>query len=83
MTLWYCSNNNWFILGWFGIRKDFCDYLLGMIPCLQEYGNTCYKFPESFITEAITEDYVSSARKPAKMEAPKQAVPILRIDVPD
>ena len=72
------------VKGWFGIRKDFCDYLLGMVPCLQEYGNTSYKFPDSFITEAITEDYVISIRtSPSMQDVPKQTVPILRIDVPD
>ncbi|CAG0883698.1 unnamed protein product [Cyprideis torosa] len=27
---------------WFGIRKDFCHFLLIMFPCLQEYGNISY-----------------------------------------
>ena len=68
-------------LGWFGIRKDFCEYLLGMIPCLQEYGNTSYKFPESFITEAISEELITDKR--TSVQKPKQTVPVLRIDVPD
>lgn len=70
-------------LGWFGIRKDFCDYLLGLIPCLQEYGNTSYKFPESFITQAISEELMTDKRTFQQKEPPKQAAPVLRIDVPD
>ena len=70
-------------LGWFGIRKDFCEYLLGMIPCLREYGNTSYKFPESFITEAVSEELITHKRTSVQKDAPKQTAPVLRIDVPD
>lgn len=28
--------------GWFGIHKDFCQFLLTACPCLQEYGNISY-----------------------------------------
>jgi len=28
---------------WFGLRKEFCPWLLGACPCLQEYGNISYK----------------------------------------
>ena len=71
-------------LGWFGIRKDFCEYLLGMIPCLQEYGNTSYKFPESFITEAISEELITDKRMSSiQKELPNHTVPVVRIDVPD
>lgn len=31
--------NKW----WFGIRKDFCSFLLGACPLLQEYGNISYQ----------------------------------------
>jgi hypothetical protein len=64
-------------LGWFGIRKDFCEYLLGMIPCLREYGK------KSFITEAISEELITHKRTSVQKEAPKQTAPVLRIDVPD
>lgn len=29
-------------LGWFGIRKDFCQFLLSVFPLLQEYANIAY-----------------------------------------
>lgn len=32
----------WFPSGWFGIRKDFCQFLLELFPFLREYGNISY-----------------------------------------
>lgn len=32
------GGNKW----WFGIRKNFCQFLLNAMPCLQEYGNISY-----------------------------------------
>ncbi|KAI1291738.1 putative transmembrane protein [Halotydeus destructor] len=29
-------------LWWFGMRKDFCSFLLSICPCLREYGNISY-----------------------------------------
>lgn len=29
--------------GWFGIRKEFCPWVLDACPVLQEYGNISYK----------------------------------------
>ena len=29
-------------LWWFGMRSDFCTFLLTVCPCLKEYGNTSY-----------------------------------------
>lgn len=31
-----------FITGWFGIRKNFCHFLLDVCPCFQEYCNISY-----------------------------------------
>lgn len=33
----------WHVTGWFGLRKDFCSWLLGRCPTLQEYGNVYIK----------------------------------------
>lgn len=30
------------IAGWFGIRKNFCHFLLDVCPCFQEYCNISY-----------------------------------------
>lgn len=34
-----CSRH---VTGWFGMRRDFCSFLLTICPCLQEYGNISY-----------------------------------------
>ncbi len=36
--------------GWFGMRRDFCVFLLDTCPCLREYGNVSYKFGASHNT---------------------------------
>lgn len=33
------------ITGWFGLRKDMCQFLLGVCPLLQEYANISYALP--------------------------------------
>jgi len=30
-------------VGWFGLRKEFCPWMLDTCPVLQEYGNISYK----------------------------------------
>ena len=37
-TIEMCSR----LSGWFGLRKDFCQFLLGVCPFLQEYANIAY-----------------------------------------
>ena len=32
-------------IGWFGLRKDLCQFLLGVCPLLQEYANISYTLP--------------------------------------
>lgn len=43
-------------LWWFGMRTDFCTYLLSICPCLKEYGNT------SFIMSGRLGDTVADSR---------------------
>lgn len=38
----FCHKFFIFFLGWFGIRKDFCQFLLEIFPFLREYGNISY-----------------------------------------
>ncbi|XP_046853288.1 transmembrane protein 185B-like [Xenia sp. Carnegie-2017] len=77
----FCNRggNHW----WFGIRKDFCEYLLGLLPCLKEYGNTSYKFPESFFTEVVTEELINEKRSSININKSREAPCIVHIDVPD
>ena len=71
--------------GWFGIRKDFCDFLLGTCPFLQEYGNISCKFSESiFLRPPPEETTVEPQRKPVMHEyAAKCVVPVVSIEMPD
>ncbi|XP_037544349.1 transmembrane protein 185-like [Nematolebias whitei] len=43
------GGNHW----WFGIRKDFCHFLLELLPFLREYGNVSYDLQRSEDPEAI------------------------------
>jgi uncharacterized membrane protein len=43
--------------GWFGMRTDFCAFLLGQCPCLQQYGNVSYKFGERNSAEGLNERF--------------------------
>ncbi|GFO08241.1 hypothetical protein PoB_003474600 [Plakobranchus ocellatus] len=44
---------------WFGIRKDFCQFVLGACPCLQEYGNISYSI-QCDDQETVAEQQASS-----------------------
>lgn len=86
------GGNHW----WFGIRKDFCPWLLGVCPLLQEYGNISYKVQQN--------DHQNSSRehpeRDPQTEAPSKhskytsgayeesgtqrtVVPIVSIEMPD
>ncbi|KAK7073639.1 hypothetical protein SK128_007502, partial [Halocaridina rubra] len=41
---------------WFGLRKDLCQFLLGVCPLLQEYANVSYSMPnaEDRQTESVS-----------------------------
>ncbi|XP_026864517.2 transmembrane protein 185A-like [Electrophorus electricus] len=49
-TLGQKGGNHW----WFGIRKDFCHFLLELLPFLREYGNISYNLQHDD-SEAIEE----------------------------
>lgn len=46
------GGNQW----WFGMRKDFCEFLLDAVPFLREYGNIAYKFSDTVVVEATGSD---------------------------
>lgn len=70
--------------GWFGIRKDFCPFLLGVCPLLQEYGNISY-LPRSRRDRTSSESIVTE--KPdlglKKIDLLKPVVPIVSLEMPD
>lgn len=80
------GGNHW----WFGIRKDFCHFLLGACPLLQEYGNISYSLHSDEHEEP--EELVIVAKPPTKHTKkanlsaagePRIVVPRLCIDTPD
>jgi len=83
------GGNHW----WFGLRKDFCQFLLGACPLLQEYGNISYSLhredrdePEDPPVSSKPEKhriYSHSGRGSLTCSEPKVVVPKLYIDVPD
>ncbi|XP_076686544.1 transmembrane protein 185B [Andrena cerasifolii] len=74
------DGNRW----WFGIRKDFCHFLLGLCPLLQEYGNISYQ-PRSDQDQPPSEPMVSEKNEKhvKKIDLTKPVVPIISIDMPD
>lgn len=85
------GGNKW----WFGIRKNFCQFLLGVVPCLQEYGNISYHTESAGQTQPLDtttaqldefEKYDKKGKKAAlnkKNDHLKPVVPIVSIDLPD
>lgn len=78
------GGNHW----WFGIRKDFCQFLLGACPLLQEYGNISYSLHSN--EPHPTEELV--VHKPKMLQRnkshimahePRVALPKLSIEMPD
>jgi len=68
------------------MRKDFCEFLLGVCPCLQEYGNVSYKFPGSIFVQEHDQEGLSDDmhRRPIVTEyQTKPVVPIVSIEMPD
>lgn len=79
------GGNNW----WFGIRKDFCQFLLGVCPCLQEYGNISYSIQHNdtesgnSTPECEKVKDISRLKREPIDEQPKAVVPVLSIETPD
>lgn len=42
-------------LWWFGMRTDFCTFLLNICPCLKEYGNTSFVINQRFGNDAVAD----------------------------
>ncbi|XP_071531509.1 transmembrane protein 185A-like isoform X4 [Panulirus ornatus] len=82
--------NQW----WFGLRKDLCQFLLGVCPLLQEYANISYSIPhveesqtdgrsptsaEAGVVSSEKKDVVATSRR---LEH-RVVIPALSLDVPD
>jgi hypothetical protein len=51
------TGNQW----WFGIRKEFCPWLLDICPLLQEYGNISYKVRDSSADNSHNVRHISTS----------------------
>nr|XP_022920426.1 transmembrane protein 185B isoform X2 [Onthophagus taurus] len=71
------GGNKW----WFGIRKDFCSFILGVCPILQEYANISYRSERSNASEAHQRDKKEHVSR--RMDLLKPIMPIISIDMPD
>ncbi|KAJ8886855.1 hypothetical protein PR048_013067 [Dryococelus australis] len=82
------------VTGWFGIRKDFCHFLLSLCPFLQEYANIAYNLQneeaahgraQNTAENAITAPCIDSKleKRIKKTELLKPVVPVVSIDTPD
>ncbi|KAG8317604.1 hypothetical protein J6590_022948 [Homalodisca vitripennis] len=74
------GGNKW----WFGIRKDFSQFLLSIFPFLQEYANIAYSSGRT----SENSDRESNENSPKekghkKSELNKPVVPVISIDMPD
>lgn len=66
------------------MRKNFCEFLLGLCPCLQEYGNISCRFPESIFVHKHEGQPGDVRRKPVVLEhQTKPVVPVISIETPD
>lgn len=77
-----------YVTGWFGIRKDFSQFLLSICPFLQEYANIAYSSgrgtenaDRSENAQQLTPSGKDKSHK--KSDLTKPVVPVIAIDMPD
>lgn len=72
--------------GWFGIRKDFCTFILDICPFLREYGNITIEFggidPQSD-EEDSERDFFGLTKIAIIEQPPRIVMPIISIETPD
>ncbi|CAK8683650.1 transmembrane protein 185B-like [Clavelina lepadiformis] len=87
------GGNKW----WFGIRTDFCQFMLEKCPCMRLYGNISYNFPQKDDQNPVTSELhpnnqhiYGAAKKQSSghvyVAAPGKrecTIPVLTIDLPD
>ncbi|XP_057654384.1 transmembrane protein 185B isoform X3 [Diorhabda carinulata] len=73
------GGNKW----WFGMRKDFCSFVLGACPLLQEYANIAYHSERrtNGVELESQPDFKEKIVKRADLMKP--IVPIISIEIPD
>ncbi|KAK4877902.1 hypothetical protein RN001_010408 [Aquatica leii] len=74
------SGNRW----WFGVRKDFCSFILSACPLLQEYGNISYTSERrSNGVEMQQQNEKTDMCNIKKADLLKPVLPIISIEIPD
>lgn len=73
-----------FFPGWFGMRKDFCSFLLGICPLLQEYANIAYHSERrSNGVELEQQSEKADIGIIKRADLMKPVLPIVSIEMPD
>lgn len=80
------GGNKW----WFGIRKDFSQFLLSVCPFLQEYANIAYSAgrgseqnDRSSTSNNASQQPIVKAKNHKKSDLMKPVVPVISIEMPD
>ncbi|XP_050412606.1 transmembrane protein 185A isoform X1 [Patella vulgata] len=78
------GGNHW----WFGVRKDFCQFVLGVCPFLQEYGNISYSLHSNDSdNDSTTSQHVKTKSSLKKsdyiVDQPRTVISVLSIEMPD
>ncbi|XP_060533514.1 transmembrane protein 185B [Cylas formicarius] len=71
--------NKW----WFGMRKDFCSFVLGACPLLQEYGNIGYQPERRQNGVELEQQLDKNDSQIKKADMMKPVLPIISIEMPD
>lgn len=72
-----------FVSGWFGIRKDFCTFILGACPLLQEYANIAYHSERQTNGVEMQQTEKREHNVLKKADLLKPVLPIISIEMPD
>lgn len=70
-------------LGWFGMRKDFCSFVLGACPLLQEYANIAYHSERRTNGVELQPQVEHKEKTVKRADLLKPVVPIISIEIPD
>lgn len=81
VNVWHYNIFNF--AGWFGMRKDFCSFLLGACPLLQEYANIAYHSERQNNSVELEQQTDSKERIVKRADLMKPVLPIVSIEMPD
>ncbi|XP_018329122.1 transmembrane protein 185B [Agrilus planipennis] len=73
------GGNKW----WFGMRKDFCSFILSVCPLLQEYGNIAYHSERHRNGVELEQQSEKGGHVVRRADLFKPVLPIVSIELPD